>query len=106
MVTQLRHHMSEMENIPQLDQFDFHNPAEVYVAKGGRQGRRVEYRRFQNGAEAVRFLMEDVEPASLVGSVIETDAGRFDANLIRRLYVSPAYPLGTATTSATLPIVH
>lgn len=95
-----------MENIPQLDQFDFHNPAEVYVAKGGRQGRRVEYRRFPNGAEAVRFLMEDVEPASLVGSVIETDAGRFDAHLIRRLYVSPAYPLAMPTAGTTAPIIH
>ncbi len=95
-----------MENIPQLDQFDFHTPAEVYVAKGGRQGRRVEYRRFQNGAEAVRFLMEDVEPASLVGSVIETDAGRFDAHLIRRLYVSPSNPLATPAAEADAPIVH
>ena len=49
------------------------------------------YHRFSNGAEAIRFAMEDLAAEALAGTVIEVSELRFDAAEIRALYESPEY---------------
>jgi hypothetical protein len=59
----------------------------------------VTYRRFDSGAEAIRFAIEELPSDVLFGTVLEVDEQRFDAAQIRKLYESKAYPLqrrGTA----------
>lgn len=82
-----------------MENFDFTHPVDVYLAKRRNQGRGVAFRRFASGAEAVRYLIEDVGSDNLGGTVIECEAGRFSAPDIRKLYDSPAYPLAKAAAA-------
>lgn len=80
--------MSVMEN------FDFNEPADVFVG-GGRHGKRqpMSYRRFSTGAEAIRFAIELQSADKLVATVVEAEDARFTAAEIRDLYDSADYPL-------------
>lgn len=91
--SRLAHHISTMENQAQLNEFDFADPADVFYFEAGTRRRPIRFQRFENGAEAVCYVIEMIAPASIAGSVIETDAGRFDSDLVRKLYDSPSYPL-------------
>ncbi len=51
------------------------------------------YRRFDSGAEAIRFAIEELPSDVLFGTVLEVNEQRFDAAQIRKLYESKAYPL-------------
>ncbi len=51
------------------------------------------YRRFESGAEAVRFAIEELPSDVLFGTVLEVNEQRFDAAQIRKLYDSKDYPL-------------
>jgi hypothetical protein len=74
--------------------FDYAAPAEVYASRGrGASPRPVIYRRFTSGAEAIRFVIEELPADVLFGTVIEADEQRFDAAAIRNLYDSGTYPL-------------
>jgi hypothetical protein len=53
----------------------------------------VTYRRFDSGAEAIRFAIEELPSDVLFGTVLEVNEQRFDATQIRKLYESKAYPL-------------
>jgi hypothetical protein len=53
----------------------------------------VTYRRFDSGAEAIRFAIEELPSDVLFGTVLEVNEQRFDAAQIRKLYESKAYPL-------------
>lgn len=77
-----------------MEHFDFRAPADVFVGTGRKTGRcPMVYRRFENGAEAIRHVIEAVEPASLPGAVVETDEARLDAAEIRAIYQSADFPL-------------
>jgi hypothetical protein len=56
-------------------------------------GTPVAYRRFARAADAIRFALEDLPPALLVGAFLEVDAERFNRNGICPLYESADYPL-------------
>ena len=77
-----------------MSQFNYAAPAELFGNRG-HKGRPhpVRYRRFASGAEAVRFAVEAVPAALLVGLTLESDEDRFDHSGIRQLYESPDYPL-------------
>ena len=51
------------------------------------------YRRFESGAEAIRFAIEELPAEVLIGTVLEVNEERFNAADIRKLYESRAYPL-------------
>jgi hypothetical protein len=85
--------------------FDFDGPAERFSsARQGVARGPMYYRRFATGALAIRYAIEELPPALLLGSIIQVDEDRFDARHIRGLdarhirglYDCPAYPLTRA----------
>lgn len=77
-----------------MEQFNFNRPAELFVAPGrGAVRRKMSYRRFASGAEAIKYAIEVVGPDNLWGTIIETDEARLGADEIRLLYQRPDYPL-------------
>ncbi len=77
-----------------MNDFDYTAPAEIYACRSrGSSPRPVTYRRFDSGAEAIRFAIEELPSEVLFGTVLEANDQRFDAATIRKLYDSEAYPL-------------
>jgi hypothetical protein len=77
-----------------MNDFDYAAPAEVFACRSrGSSPRPVTYRRFESGAEAIRFAIEELPSDVLFGTVLEVNEERFDAAQIRKLYESKAYPL-------------
>jgi len=62
------------------------------------KGRRHRYRRFESVAEALRFAIEELPVALLLGSVLEVDEARFDSVQMQALYDADAYPLTRRTS--------
>jgi hypothetical protein len=82
------HHMTEMGD------FDYAAPAEVFASRGrGSAPRPVAYRRFDTGAAAVQYVIEELPRDVQFGTVIEANEHRFGAAEIRKLYDSSSYPL-------------
>jgi hypothetical protein len=74
--------------------FDYGAPAELFPARGrGFRAKTVSYKRFVNAAAAIRYAMEELDPAKLVGAVLEVNEERYDDDAIRNLYASELYPL-------------
>jgi hypothetical protein len=74
--------------------FDYQAPAELFARPvRGARSRPVTYRRFDSGAEAIQFAIEELTAEALLGTVMESDEGRYEAVQIRALYDSGAYPL-------------
>jgi hypothetical protein len=81
-------------HISAMSDFDYRAPAEVFACRSrGSSPRPVTYRRFESGAEAVRFAIEELPSDVLFGTVLEVNEQRFDAAQIRKLYDSKDYPL-------------
>jgi hypothetical protein len=77
-----------------MSTFNYLKEAELFPTrnrKGGRGG--FGYRRFARAADAIRFAIEDLPPALLVGAHLQVDDERFDAAGIRALYEAAAFPL-------------
>lgn len=74
-------------------------PARTVAAAGGKpriratSARRMTYRRFATGAEAIRFIIEEQPAATLLAAAIESGGERFEGAAIRTLYESERYPL-------------
>lgn len=80
--------------------FDYQVAAEVFMTKAKFSRRPpITYRRFATAAEAVRFAMEELPAALLVGVILEVDGDRFDHAGIQELYTSTAYPLARPALS-------
>jgi hypothetical protein len=76
-----------------LTAFDYGITAELFPTGSRKVVRQsVGYKRFARSADAIRFAVEDLPPALLLGAYLEVDEERFDGD-IRRLYDSPRYPL-------------
>jgi len=58
------------------------------------------YRRFPTAAEAIRFAIEEMQPAWLVGTMLVVGDARYKGASIRALYDAPAYPLERALVAA------
>ena len=77
-----------------MTDFDYTAPAELFAcASRGASRRPVQYRRFATGAEAIRYAIETLPAAQLVGAVLEIEEARYDGKQIRDLYDNPGYPL-------------
>jgi len=77
-----------------MAEFDYNAAAELFPTRRRLPRRQpLSYKRFAHAAQAIRFAMEDLPPASLVGAFLEVDEQRFDSDGIRRLYESAEYPL-------------
>jgi hypothetical protein len=81
--------------------FDYGAEAELFPSPA-RSSRRqpVGYRRFARAADALRFAIEELAPASLAGAVLEIGEERFDGRDMRRLYESSDYPLARREAEA------
>lgn len=74
--------------------FDFKAPAEVFTAKRmGMRAQPVTYRRFADGAQAVRYAVEELADKMFASTIIESGDQRYDSKAIRGLYDSSSYPL-------------
>ena len=84
-----------------MENFDFTAPAEVYAGISRGRGRQtMRYRRFDTGAEAVQYAMEQLGPEVRGGTIIEAgEDGRFTAAEIEMLYDSAEYPLPRPPTA-------
>jgi hypothetical protein len=77
-----------------MNDFDYAAPAELFAYRSRRaRPRPVTYRRFDSGAEAIRYAIEELPAEVLIGTVLEANEERYDATCIRKLYDSRAYPL-------------
>lgn len=76
-----------------MDNFDYGAPAELFPARNRKVASKVKYRRFDNAAEALRFAVEDMPEALLLGAYIEIDERRFGHREIRTLYENERNPL-------------
>jgi hypothetical protein len=73
--------------------FDYNTPAEVFAGRSMRGPRPMRYQRFDTGAEALRFAIEVLPRANLLGAILEADERRYWHAEIRKLYDAPGYPL-------------
>src|SRR5436309_15588829 len=80
--------------------FDYTAAAELFIAKrsAGPRGP-LGYRRFASAAEAIRFAVEELPGARMLGAFMQVGDLRFDAEGIRSLYHHLDYPLPRAEPS-------
>lgn len=77
-----------------MSEFDFQAAAELFPAMGRRQASRmVSYKRFDSAALAIRYAVEELDPALLQNAVLQVEDDRYDGDAIRDLYASDTYPL-------------
>ena len=81
------------EQAKELNRFDYGAMAELFPGSVKKGRGRVTYKRFDTAAEALRFAVEKIPAAALLGAYLEVDEGRFGIRDIRHLYDSAAYPL-------------
>ena len=72
-----------------MTEFDYSAPAELFPSRNRKIPSKVKYRRFDNAAEAIRFAVEDLPEALLLGAYIEVNERHQD---IRSLYASDRFP--------------
>ena len=74
--------------------FDYSTQAELFPTRAQKsKPRSFGYKRFAKAADAIRFAIEELPPALLVGAYLEVDEERFNYQGIRQLYESADYPL-------------
>jgi hypothetical protein len=77
-----------------MDSFDYDAPAELFPTRGRSGSRRpMSYRRFDTAALAIRFAIEELPAAMLLGAFLQVEDDRFDSEQIRALYENAEYPL-------------
>lgn len=74
------------------DMFDYKAPAELFPSRM-KNRRPLRYRRFDTAAEAVRFAVEDIPSASLVGAYLQVDDTRLGVTEIHQVYERADFPL-------------
>jgi hypothetical protein len=76
------------------ERFDYQAAAELFPGKNTHtRSRLIKYMRFDRAADAIRFAIEQLPAALLLGAYLEVNEKRYDSRGIRRLYDSTDYPL-------------
>jgi hypothetical protein len=73
--------------------FDYNAPAELYPGRNRKSAKKVNYRRFETAADAIRFAIEELPELLLLGACIEINEQRLNYKDIQALYASEQYPL-------------
>ena len=76
-----------------MAKFNYDAPAELFAGRSQRGPRPMMYQRFDRGAQALRFAIEQLPPANLLGSILEVNERRYNHADIRAFYDAPEYPL-------------
>jgi hypothetical protein len=76
-----------------VNDFDYNAPAELFPSRSKKVRGVCTYRRFETAAEALRYAIEEMPEAALLGAYLEVDEARFGVQEIRALYDNVAYPL-------------
>jgi hypothetical protein len=79
-----------------MDKFDYDAPAELFPSRNNKIAKKVKYRRFDHAADAIRFAVEELPEALLLGAYIQIDEKRLGHHDIRALYQSEQFPLKRA----------
>jgi hypothetical protein len=75
-----------------MAKFNYDAPAELFAGRSQRGPRPMMYQRFDTGAKALRYAIEQMPPANLLGSVLEVNERRYGHLEIRAYYDAPEYP--------------
>lgn len=75
-----------------MARFNYDAPAELFAGRSQRGPRPMMYQRFDTGAKALRYAIEQMPPANLLGSVLEVNERRYGHLEIRAHYDAPEYP--------------
>jgi hypothetical protein len=76
-----------------MTKFDYSAPAELFPSRNRKVVSKIKYRRFDKAADAIRFAIEELPEALLLGAYIQIDDQRLGHQDIRSLYQSERYPL-------------
>ena len=76
-----------------MNPINYEAPAELFPSRNRKVASKVKYRRFDRAAEAIRFAIEELPEALLLGAYIEVNETRLGHKEIRALYESERYPL-------------
>jgi len=71
-----------------MSRFDLNAPAELFPSRNRKIANKVKYRRFDRAADAIRFAVEELPEALLLGAYIEINEERLGHKDIRALYES------------------
>ena len=82
-----------------MSRFDYTAPAELFVgkARGSVRGSPMRYLRFDTSAEAIKYAVEALGAAALIGAAMVVGDDRFEGAEIRTLYDGQLYPLKRST---------
>jgi len=76
---------SEIREVKAMAEFDYNALAELFSSRGRmRQRHSFGYKRFAKAAQAIRFAMEDMPHACLVGAFLEVNGRRYGSHDISR----------------------
>lgn len=76
-----------------MEKFNFESAAEFFPVRNRKFASKIKYRRFDRAADAIRFAVEELPVAILLGACIEVEDNRLGHRDILDLYNSSEYPL-------------
>jgi Arc/MetJ-type ribon-helix-helix transcriptional regulator len=75
-----------------MSKFDLNAPAELFPSRNRKIANKVKYRRFDHASDAIRFAIEELPEALLLGAYIEINEERLGHKDIRAMYDSANFP--------------